>query len=89
MAESMTERLCVLLTASSNVSYVPYPAIVDVSRLSKEIKQRPRLVAVASDRRNTVHVFCYFCVAVVVSILILSSLCCVFFRCLLVMEPRW
>ena len=41
-ADSRTERLCVLLTVSSNRrylhSYVPYPAIVvDVSRLSKEI----------------------------------------------------
>ena len=42
-AHSRTERLRVLLTASSNCHcltrtvYVPYPAIVDVPRFSKEI----------------------------------------------------
>ena len=37
-ADSRTERLRVLLTAFTlSDSYVTYPAVVDVSRLSKEI----------------------------------------------------
>ena len=45
-AENRTERLHILLTASSNFHhhtcmYVPYPAIVDVCRLSKEINAVP------------------------------------------------
>ena len=36
VADSKTERLCILLTKSPSHSYVPYPAFVDVSGLSKE-----------------------------------------------------
>ena len=39
MADSNTGRLGALLTASNTISLiVPYPAIVDISKLFKEIK---------------------------------------------------
>ena len=40
-------RLHVLLTSSSpSHSYVPYPAIIDICRLAKELnKRRPQIVA--------------------------------------------
>ena len=66
-ADSRTERLRVLLTASTSPHctahmYLIQPSLMSAGFPKKTKKHHPRIVAAASDRSNTIYFFIDYCI---------------------------